>query len=378
MFTLAFPEQSALLDFEFEDFAFSSKNQETALADTNVLIVNIGNLSRTEIAQELEIIGKYEPKVIGMDILFSNARDTLGSGRLSRAIHTIKNVVMATKLVYSDSIHAFTSLKHSEAKFRTQYEGFENLDSDVEYYGTSGTLRTFTPSATVNDSHHLAFAVQIAMLYDPIKTKRFLARSNEREIINYTGNIVDFMSSGEYPFSFYTLDSKDILEGNFLPGIIKDRVVILGFVGEVIGDPAYEQKYYTSLNKIVFGKGLPDMFGVAVHANIVGMIVKEDYVNKISSTAAIITSIIIIFLNALFFSWLHSRNTVWHEVFTLLVPAAQIMLIATLRYFLFASSKYVLDLSFATILLVGVSFSASLYWGPVINSVRKIQNRLGK
>lgn len=377
-FRLAFPEQSALLDFEFEDFAYSEKSYETSELDTNIVIVNVGNLSRKEIAQQLEIISKCEPKVIGIDVVFNNATDTIGSAILSHTIDKLKNVVMATKLVYSDSIHAYASLEFSDERFRTKYEGFDNLSLHAQYRAGSKTLRGFTPSVIVEGSKYNAFSVQIAMLFDSVKTKRFLARSKEQEIINYTGNIVDLTSDKEYALSLYQIHMSELLEGLFLPSMIKNKIVILGFTGNDWGDPAYEQKYYTSLNKMVFGKGLPDMFGVVVHANVVSMIIKENYVDKILPTTAIVISFIIVFLNALFFSWLHSKNTVWHEVFTLLVPVAQVMLIAVLRYFLFTHNKYVLDLSYAAVLLVGVSFSASMYWGPMRSIFTRFRNRVVK
>jgi hypothetical protein len=69
-----------------------------------------------------------------------------------------------------------------------------------------------------------AFAVQMCMLYDSAKTKRFLARHKEEEIINYRGNVeiqdIRLKSvkrkgdcySTRYPLMFYAIDVRSAYE----------------------------------------------------------------------------------------------------------------------------------------------------------------------
>ena len=59
----------SLKDFELTDYAFSYL-REDPLVDQRFVIVNIGNLSRREIAQQVRRINQYKPKVIAIDALF--------------------------------------------------------------------------------------------------------------------------------------------------------------------------------------------------------------------------------------------------------------------------------------------------------------------
>ena len=54
------------------------------------------------------------------------------------------------------------------------------------------------------------------------------------EYINYKGNA--FGSESNFPPTFFALDWYDVLNENFVPEMIEDKIVILGFLGEQFGD----------------------------------------------------------------------------------------------------------------------------------------------
>ncbi|HET9053496.1 MAG TPA: hypothetical protein VFM90_04945, partial [Cyclobacteriaceae bacterium] len=56
---------NALGDVELTDYVFNNMRDAPEL-DTNIVVVNIGRLSRRQIAQQIEIISQFEPKVIGV------------------------------------------------------------------------------------------------------------------------------------------------------------------------------------------------------------------------------------------------------------------------------------------------------------------------
>ncbi len=125
--------------------------------------------------------------------------------------------------------------------------------------------------------------VEMAMEYDSIKTKKFLERNNYSEVINYRGNVIRHLRHPRIIRKCFTrLTSKMLLTENFVPEMIKDKIVIFGFLGEYLGDPSWDDKFYTPLNKKLAGKANPDMFGAVVHANIVSMILNEDYVDQMA------------------------------------------------------------------------------------------------
>ena len=97
------PIGQALGDVELTDYVFSSLRKDPDV-DQNIVIVNIGNLSRRQIAEQIQIISKYKPKVIGIDGFFDcskrlrdtvncpQLKDTFGNLMLSNAIQEAGNV----------------------------------------------------------------------------------------------------------------------------------------------------------------------------------------------------------------------------------------------------------------------------------------------
>ncbi|NJN43175.1 MAG: hypothetical protein HC811_14040, partial [Flammeovirgaceae bacterium] len=113
IFKIAFPEQSALQSFEFEDFAFSTR-QTNENRDENIVLVNIGQLDRSGIAEQISILSKFSPKAIAVNVHFNCGEytdihncpqllDSLANRQLQEAIVSAGNVILASKLVFKKS-----------------------------------------------------------------------------------------------------------------------------------------------------------------------------------------------------------------------------------------------------------------------------------
>ncbi len=140
----------ALKDFELTDYAFS-KLRPDPLVDERIVLVNIGNLSRREIAQQIRLISQFKPRVIATDILFAcegglrdsvncpALLDTLGNLMLASAISEAGNVVLGDKLLQSDTLAKIDtdlsdSLEHSDPMFLVHAkEGFVNLPTKATF-----------------------------------------------------------------------------------------------------------------------------------------------------------------------------------------------------------------------------------------------------
>lgn len=361
----------ALSDIELTDYVFM-KLREQPNVDENIVIVNIGRLNRRGIGEQIQIINKYKPKVIGLDSFFDCAsglrdtvncpqlKDTLGNLILSNAIKEAANVVLVTKVLQSDTllpIDVYDSLRKSDSTFRdfALAEGYASLETDAAFQDDVKTCRMFNPQIKINDEMHQAFGVKMAMLYDSAKTQKFLARDNYSEVINYRGNVVDFFGSTNYPQMFYTLDVNDVFTENFVPEMIKDKIVIFGYLGERLGDPSWSDKFYTPLNKKLAGKANPDMFGAVVHANIVSMILNEDFVNKMEEWQEIAMAIILCLLNVALFSLINTHLPSWYDGITKLLQLIQLILYTVLMVLIFHwySFKLNVTLTLAAVALVG-------------------------
>jgi CHASE2 domain-containing sensor protein len=388
------PLAQALGDMELTDITFSRLREDPPL-DTNVVIVNIGYLSRAEIAQQIRVISKYKPRVIGIDSFFNcphgtdsincpNAYDTLSNLLFASAVEEAGNVVMVTKLLQTKSLReqgdsdVFDSLEHSDEILRASaYEGFASLETDAEHQEDLKSCRRFNPTMEVNGEIQYAFSVRMALAYDSVKTKNFLERERRSEIINYRGNIYDPFDASEFPGRYYTLDWDQALDSTrFVSTLFKDKIVILGFLGQDLKDTSWDDKFFTPLNKNYAGKTRPDMYGVVVHANAVSMILKEDYVNELADWQQYIIAFIVCILNVALFKVISERIPIWFDGLSIMLQLIQIIFCSILMIYFFKWFNFKLNLTYtlATLALVGTCFE--LYNGVFREFLKSINSRL--
>ena len=86
------PLKNALSGFDIYDMYYSQIQPEQT-ADTNIVIVNIGNLDRRGIAGEINYINSFNPKLIALDILFTENKDAESDSLLSDAFRKTKNLI---------------------------------------------------------------------------------------------------------------------------------------------------------------------------------------------------------------------------------------------------------------------------------------------
>jgi CHASE2 domain-containing sensor protein len=386
IFNVFDPLGKALGDMEITDITFSKLRLEVPPVDENVTIINIGNLNRAEIGQQIRMISALKPRVIGIDSFFDCkdcpggkidslccplAYDTLGNLLLGSAIADAGNVVMVTKLLqssglvktYGADIIKFDSLEHTDQIIRGScLEGFANLETDAEEQEDLKTCRRFKPSMVLeNGERELAFSVKIAMLFDSVKTKRFLTRNKESEVINYRGNVPDVYKASAEEFSnrYTYLDWYQPFDtSSFLPSIIKDRIVLLGFMGADMNDTSWDDKFITPLNKQYAGKTRPDMYGVVVHANIISMILNEDYIEELAEWQQLTIAIVVCFLNVMLFVFISRKVPVWFDGLSLIVQLIQLVICTFLMIYVLKWFNFKLNLTYtlAALALVGTCF----------------------
>jgi CHASE2 domain-containing sensor protein len=365
-FSLLDPIGDAIGDVEMTDIVFSSI-RETPKADTNVVLVNIGELSRREIAQELKIINKYGPAVVGIDSYFWELKeDSLGDILLNNALSDIENLVLVNKLIYSPGDQDYNSVRYSYSFFDLGQSGYANLETDALDQYQYKVCRTFPPARSVDGKKEISFAVKVVESFDPGKAKKILARSNEYEVINYRGNIMDFDQT-KFGGRYMALDVDDALNERFMPEIIKDKIVLFGYMGRDFNDRSWEDKFFTPLNVQYAGKSNPDMFGVVVHANIISMILSEDFIGKQSTFSANVTALIICFITVLIFTIIYKRLPQWYDGLTKTLQLVFVLLLLTINVFSFHWFSYKTSLTLATIIVALAGDSLEVFFGLVKN-----------
>jgi CHASE2 domain-containing sensor protein len=388
----------ALKDFELTDYAFSQLRPDPSVEE-RIVLVNIGTLSRRGIAQQIQILNQFKPRVIAYDGFFNcegNLRDsincpalldTLGNLMLASAIADANKFVLGSKLLQSDSlaeydVEYYDSMEYSDPIFDQNAKyGFVSLPTNAYYQDDVKLCRTIFPKWEVNQTENLAFSVQTAMQYDSVKTRKFLERNNKEELINFRGNmeVMTFRIQTEknktanvsnYPTMFYTVDADQLLRGEVLPELFRDRIVLLGYLGDYIGDSAWEDKFFTPLNKKVAGRANPDMFGLVLHANAITMILNEDYINEIPEWGKYSIAFLVCLLTVALFIWIDHNLPAWFDALSVTIQVMELLLLSSFIIFAFASWNLKLDLTLA----IGVSALV----GPSYDIFKSFENEINR
>ncbi len=393
------PIGQALSDFEMTDYAFSNLRPDPKFED-RIVLVNIGRLGRMDLAQQISIINRYKPRVIAIDSFFNcegglydtlncpQLLDTLSNLFLTNAIQEAGNVVLVSKLLQTDSlkqsgdIDIYDSIEYSDSHFSNfATNAFASLPTDANYQADVKLCRSFFPRMKVKGKDQFAFSVATAMKFDSVRTIRFLQREKHEELVNFRGNFeiqeikvkdvnkVDVASSG-FTGMFTALDFKDVLTENFDSTLLKDKIVLMGFLGDYFGDTSWDDKFFTPLNKKVAGRANPDMFGPVVHANIIAMILNEDYIDELKDWQEYAIAFISCFLIVALFVEIDHKLPTWFDGLSVLIQLVLILLTSGLVIYGFAAWSLKLDLA--------ITLASTAFVGPCYDIFKSVENSLKK
>ncbi|MGE5498134.1 MAG: CHASE2 domain-containing protein [Syntrophothermus sp.] len=262
------PIGNSISSFDIYDLVFS-KFRGIQPADTNIVLVNIGRLDREGIGRQLDIISRCSPSAVGLDILFIGKKEKREDSVLLGAVRGCRNLVLASRLGrYNSGKDTYEELITSDLIGGEDLRyGFSNLpDEDEEGFRT---VRRYRPFTHYREWPEYSFAFILADKFSTIMADRLTERRSDKEIINFRGNLN----------SFYFIDTYDLFTGRYRPDIFKNKIVLMGFMGEDIRTQTFEDMYFTPLNEHYTGRSLPDMYGVVIHANIISMILNGSYIN---------------------------------------------------------------------------------------------------
>lgn len=399
------PLEAMFADFELTDMVFS-KMRPMPNVDTNVVLVNIGNLPRDGIAAQINVIASEGPKVIGIDSFFSNMKgEQLDIGKmgleflvlgqdtfyadesgivtlpssadssLSKAIRKADNLVLVSKTTDLDTVrNKFQRLRKSHPYFSKYAEsGLANLIT--ENMSAFNTAREFTPKEDLTNGHReLSFAAKLASYAYPEKVERFIDRGNETEIINFT----------RPEYMYFVVDVNDVFNPERAVSF-KDKIVLMGYMGGYFGEPSVLDRFYTPLNEKYAGKSTPDMFGVAVHANIVSMIGEENYINVPPEYIKFIIAFLVGYLNILLFLYIEEKYSIYFAIFTKTIQVIEAVLIIGLLLYVF-DMNIKLDLTLtifvvvlsADVLEMYIGLKKTITWERILALIKRIKSKFSK
>ena len=415
------PLSDAFEDVEISDVVFSQmgKNKDLRTTvdgevsqNTDVVIINVGGLgrSRRDIAAMVNAASMGGAKVIALDVFFEYLKtDTLGDVMLQESFSNIDNLVLVNELIgYENESGTFDSLK-TTIPFFNQYadNAFANMvtKNDAEESGQFNVCRKFMTRAYQknNGEEILSFPVKICQLYDSTSLEKLNKRNKLEEYINYVGNITTDFPRAFLP-DFYKFDKIDNWEKqhfkvvehncainafynalgmpspypNWQPADLeitfRDKIVLIGYVGDRIDIDTGEDKFFTPLNAKYIGKANRDMYGIVVHANIISTILNGHYIRVMPDWLMHLIGVIFVYFVFAMFRPIYDDYKIWYDGVTKtigLVLAATILYIIGLTFEKFDYELRFGALYFACILLAGDFLE--IYYGLIRNIGRKIK-----
>ncbi len=341
--------EQTINNFKISDVYFSQiRDNENIEPDTNIVIVNIGYLPRAALGAQMEIISRYKPKVIGLDALLEGAREPEQDSTLEAFLDIASQrcpIVFASKLEKPNVENkSFDSLGMPYKPFQKYIQtGYVNVvtDEDTKFE----TARIVSPKEKVKDSLEYSFATKLIQLSYPKKAETLLKRNNEVETVYYRGNWQKFM----------VIDPMDVLQENFDPSFFRDKIVVMGYMGENYAtEDGIDDRYYTPMNKRPVGRAATDMYGVMIHANMLSMVMHQNYIDIIPSYLAIIISVLMCFMNVVGFTYIyfHRKMGTWYDVITKAVQLVEVIIFVFIFISVLASYNIMLEVTVGVLAVI--------------------------
>lgn len=307
-FSIFDPFTEAFHDFTLTDLYYNKVQDKNKIYNKNLVLINVENKSRKELAYLLQQIQGGDPKVVALDIIFAQQQNDDDS-LLQQVFNTHDNYVFG----YAADFEHEQSSVYTNPFFSKQKDGYINVAGE---HAEFSTIRYYYPFNKKQE----AFTSSILKKFNQNIYRQLKQRKNKKTEIHYYGNLANF--------NYFDFD--DVMTAGFDVSQLKGKIVLLGFLGIPSQRNTIqldEDKLFTPLNARLSGRSYPDMYGSVIHANILRMILEDDHIRVIPKWLTAVLSFILIWLVlpimcALFFKgdlWFNSVGTLFQLIGSLLV-----------------------------------------------------------
>lgn len=310
------PLKLSLKDFDFNDMTYAKlgKSSHTDI-DKDIVIINIGDADRAKLAFIIQTVANHKPKVMGLDALFATEREFESDSILGSVLKSYPNLVVVDSLsfdgeeiIQSDGFYGNLPLKRGYANL---FGGTLHERKTVREYGT------YIKKKTV---YYESFGAVLLREYKPEAYKKVMARKKKLETLNYSRHTNQYL----------VIDADDLLSDRVDGKAIAGKIALMGYINH--SPDNIEDKFFTPLNENFFGKSIPDMNGVVIHANFISMVLADDYIKKVPSWVNWLVAVLIGWLHMSFFIRYYLESHIWFHL------VAKIAQVASAFFFLFLGS----------------------------------------
>lgn len=181
-----------------------------------VTIVAIGHSSRTQLGQQIQVLSKYEPRILGLD--FFLVPDSLnGDTAIVNALNRITNTIQVVGLhTYYEMFQAWDSLEISHPKFLVGGIGYANLSSVDSVILSENPMSQRWHDSTI---HSFGYAVALA--------SEGISNSHRHE--SDSSIKLDMRTLRQ---NYNLIMPEQVLSGTFNPDLVKGKIVLMGYLGD--------------------------------------------------------------------------------------------------------------------------------------------------
>ncbi len=335
------PVKLGLKDFDFNDLYYSKVgNQQKTDLDPNIVVVNIGRANREEIAILLEKTASYQPKVIGLDVLFEGERDPVQDSLLRETIRKQDNLVLAVKYLTDTAQRLYAAQNYFlEDSSPFGYVNFPNENLE--------TTRFYYPLKKDEKDKNLvlpAFTTTLLKMYNDSAYNKIAGKADKKLIINYTRRVTANKKQ------YLVIEPESILLDNVDSASLRGKIALLAYVN--IDPNDIEDKKFTPLNEKYAGKTIPDMNGIFVHANILSMVLEDNFIKKVPGWANLLIAVIICWLHMSFFIHYYLESHIWFHLAAKLAQVASAIFFVWVGIELFSRFGLKVDMKFSLITII--------------------------
>ncbi len=278
--------------FDLYDFYYSEKEKNDLSRDTNIVLIQVEN-DRDKIAEQVNVIEKHKPAVIGIDVIFDHTKDSASDFKLAQSLGSASNIVYAYRLSPAQLPERQSNIFITAG--REVYSGY--IDVIPDRYSV---ITKYAPFRKINTKDNFAFTSRIIQLFSKKFFRELEQGKHAEQVINYKGSIDRYTAFTKEELTLYD-------KNNQLQQVLENKIVLLGYFTK---DPPLvkEDLFFSPLNGDAGPDSSPDMYGVVIHANILSMILGESYSKITPDYISYLAAFLFTFLFLLYIIYIQSEN----------------------------------------------------------------------
>jgi CHASE2 domain-containing sensor protein len=221
------------------------------------------------------------------------------------------------------------------------------------------SIRSFYPGE--GENRHIAF--DLASEYDDNLSEGIELETNEM-VINFRGNLEKFT----------TLEATEFFSGEYEEDILLNKIVLIGPFDITGISDEFSKTYYTPLNESTAGRTFPDMYGITILANIVSMLISDEYLERNSIWVIYLVGFLLAYMNMLVYLAISRWDRKWLEFSALILFVVQSVGIAFMSINFIADQGKYYDLTFMVFVAALSPIIFQIYMDTIRPLARRVYN----